>query len=181
MLLLITNRPLASAASVNASLGTIRAFAADRGIQISIVALPGSGGQGRAEALAEATPRGRLMRAECDQQSGPQPSIGSLLAPAFGARRFEFATPTDGNHTLSVSAPTVALPATATFQVAAAPCQSMRWKQALAHSSPAPRSKRQPGSRLAHPKMSLSTVSSGAWMAGSNAGDEQGQWLRAAT
>jgi hypothetical protein len=39
VLLLFTNRPLASAASVNASLGTIRSYAADNGIQVSIVAL----------------------------------------------------------------------------------------------------------------------------------------------
>src|SRR5205807_2179638 len=61
VLLLFLNRPLTSAASVNASLGTVRSFAVDSGIQVSIVALAGTGGQGPAERLAEATPSGRLQ------------------------------------------------------------------------------------------------------------------------
>src|SRR5207237_3789268 len=58
VLLLFVNRPLANAASVNASLGSVRSFAVENGIQVSIVALPGAGGQGPAEAFAEATPAG---------------------------------------------------------------------------------------------------------------------------
>ena len=42
VLLLFVNRPLGSAGSTNASLGTVRGYAFDNGIQVSIVALPGA-------------------------------------------------------------------------------------------------------------------------------------------
>jgi hypothetical protein len=118
VLLLFTNRPLASAASVNASLGTIRNFAVEHGLQISIVALPGAGGQGPAEALAEATPGGRVEYAlNATSKADITKRIGVLLAPAFGARRFEFAAPNEGSHTLTVGAPGVTLAATTNFGV----------------------------------------------------------------
>ena len=119
-LLLVTNRPLASAASVDASLGTIRSFASDNAIQVNIVALPGAGGQGPAEALAEATPGGRVEYV-LNATNRPDISrrVNRLLSPVFGAHRFEFQSPVEGTHTLSVGAPGVTLPATASFQVAA--------------------------------------------------------------
>jgi hypothetical protein len=129
VLLLFVNRPLASAASVNASLGTIRGYAIDNGIQVAIVALPGAGGQGPAEALAEATPGGRVeyvLNATNRQDISRRVSL--LLAPAFGAHRFELAAPGDGSHTLSVGprafpgGPGEAV-ATTTFQVVALPVQ----------------------------------------------------------
>jgi hypothetical protein len=43
--------------------------------------------------------------------------IGLLLAPVFGAHRFEFPAPGEGNHTLSVGGPGITLQATTTFQV----------------------------------------------------------------
>jgi hypothetical protein len=122
VLLLFVNRPLASAASSNVSLGTLRTYALDNGIQLSIVALPGTGGQGPAEALAEATPGGRVeyvLNATNRQDVGRR--VGSLLAPAFGAHRFEIAAPAEGSHTLSVRAPGAPLQATAAFQIVARP------------------------------------------------------------
>ena len=123
-LLIFTNRPLASAASVNASLGTIRSFASDNGIQVSIVALPGAGGQGPAEALAEATPGGRVEYVlNAINRQDISRRVNLLLSPVFGAHRFEFPSPGEGTHTLSVGGPGVTLQATATFQVAARPVQ----------------------------------------------------------
>jgi hypothetical protein len=120
VLLLFSNRPLASAASINASLGTIRGYAVDNGIQISIVALPGAGGQGPAEALAEATPGGRV---EYVLNATNRPDISRrvtlLLAPAFGARRFETPAPGEGSHTLTVSAPGTVVEASTAFQTIA--------------------------------------------------------------
>src|SRR5205807_162598 len=43
--------------------------------------------------------------------------IGMLLAPAFGARRFEIPAPDEGNHTLAISAPGATAQAIAPFQV----------------------------------------------------------------
>ena len=118
-LLLFTNRPLASAASVNASLGTIRNFASDNGVQVSIVALPGAGGQGPAEALAEATPGGRVEYVlNATNRADISRRVSLLLSRVFGAHRFEFPAPGEGSHTLSVGAPGVTLQATATFQIA---------------------------------------------------------------
>jgi hypothetical protein len=117
VLLLFSNRPLASAASINASLGTVRGYAVDNGIQISIVALPGAGSQGAAEALAEATPGGRVeyvLNATNRQDISRRVTL--LLAPVFGARRFEMRAPGEGNHTLSVSAPGSQVEASTTFQ-----------------------------------------------------------------
>jgi len=119
VLLLFTNRPLAAAASTNASLGAIRSFATDNGIQVSIVALPGAGGQGPAEALTEATPGGRVeyvLNATNRQDIARR--VGLLLAPALGAHHFQFTAPSEGTHTLSVGAPGVSLQATTSFQVA---------------------------------------------------------------
>jgi hypothetical protein len=124
VLLLFVNRPLASAASVNASLGTIRSYAVDNGIQVSIVALPGAGGQGPAEALAEATPAGRVeyvLNATNRQDISRRVSL--LLAPAFGAHAFEIAAPDEGSHTLGVSASGVPVEARTTFEVVARPVQ----------------------------------------------------------
>jgi hypothetical protein len=124
VLLLFVNRPLASAASVNASLGTIRGYAADSGIQVSIVALPGAGGQGPAEALAEATPGGRVEYVlNATNRQDISRRVGLLLAPAFGAHRFEMAAPGEGSHTLSVGARGVPLEATTAFQVVTQPVQ----------------------------------------------------------
>jgi hypothetical protein len=118
VLLLFINRPLAGAASVNASLGAIRSFAADNGIQVSVVALPGAGGQGPAEALTEATPGGRVEYVlNATNRQDITRRISLLLAPVFGAHHFQFLAPSEGNHTLSVSAPGVSLQATTTFAV----------------------------------------------------------------
>jgi hypothetical protein len=120
VLLLFVDRPLASAASVNASLGTVRAYAVDNGIQVGIVALPGAGGQGTAEALAEATPGGRVeyvLNATNRQDIGRR--ITLLLAPAFGARHFETAAPAEGSHTLSVGAAGSSVGTMTAFQVIA--------------------------------------------------------------
>ena len=124
VLLLFVNRPLASAATINASLGTIRSYAVDNGIQISIVALPGAGGQGPAEALAEATPGGRVEYAlNATNRQDISRRVSLLLAPAFGAHRFELPAPGEGSHTLSVGASGVPLEATTVFQVVARPVQ----------------------------------------------------------
>src|SRR5437868_10214530 len=116
VLLLFTNQPLANGASVNTSIGTVRNFAAENGIQLSIVALPGAGGQGPAEALAEATPGGRVEYVlNATNRNDITRRIGPLLAPAFGARRFEFAALSEGRHTLTVTAPGATLPASVAF------------------------------------------------------------------
>jgi hypothetical protein len=117
-LLLFTNRPLASAASVNASLGTIRSFAVENGIQISIVALAGAGGQGPAEALAEATPGGRVEYAlNATNKPDLVRRIAAVLAPAFGLRRVEFLAPNEGTHALAVGSVGAAMQASANFVV----------------------------------------------------------------
>jgi hypothetical protein len=123
VLLLFTNRPLAGAATAAATLGTIRTFAVDNGIQIGIVALPGAGGQGVAESLVEATPGGRVEYAlNATNLADISRRVGLVLGPAFGARRFEFPAPADeGSHVLSVGAPGVALQATQKFAVAGRP------------------------------------------------------------
>jgi hypothetical protein len=125
VLLLFTNRPLAGAATAAATLGTIRTFAVDNGIQIGIVALSGAGGQGVAESLVEATPGGGVEYVlNATDLADISQRIGLLLAPAFGARRFEFPAPTDeGTHVLSVGATGVALHATQKFAVAGRPVQ----------------------------------------------------------
>src|SRR5579859_918750 len=118
VLLLFVNRPLASAASVNASLGAVRTFAADNGIQVSIVALPGVGGQGPSEALAEATPGGRVeyvLNATNTDDIGRRISL--LLGSVYGARHFDLAPQIEGSHMLSIGAPGVTLQATAPFSV----------------------------------------------------------------
>ncbi|MBV8717831.1 MAG: hypothetical protein JOZ65_22430 [Chloroflexi bacterium] len=118
VLLLFINRPLAGAASINASLGAIRSFAADNAIQVSIVALPGAGGQGPAEGLAEATPGGRVEYVlNATNRQDISRRISLLLAPAFGAHHFQFPAPAEGTHSLSVDAPGVKLQSTTTFQV----------------------------------------------------------------
>ncbi|HLZ30962.1 MAG TPA: hypothetical protein VKV73_26895 [Chloroflexota bacterium] len=118
VLLLYTNRPLVNGTSVNFSLGTVRTFAVESGVQINIVALPGAGGQGPAEALAEATPGGRVEYVfNATNRTDISKRVGPLLAPAFGARRFELPSPNEGSHTLSVAAPGV-LPVAATFVTA---------------------------------------------------------------
>jgi hypothetical protein len=117
VLLLVINRPLAGAASINASLGALRAFAVDNGIQVSIVALPGAGGQGPAEALTEATPGGHVEYVlNATNRSDISRRVSLLLAPAFGAHHFQFPAPAEGSHTLSVGAPGVSLQGTTTFQ-----------------------------------------------------------------
>ena len=125
VLLIFTNRPLASAATAAATLGTIRNFAVDNGIQIGIVALSGAGGQGVAEGLVEATPGGRVEYVlNATNLADISQRVSLLLAPAFGARRFEFPAPPDeGTHVLSVGAPGVALQATQKFAVAGRPVQ----------------------------------------------------------
>jgi hypothetical protein len=124
VLLLFTNRPLASAASAAATLGTLRNLAVENNIQIGIVALSGAGGQGVAEALAEATPGGRVEYAlNATNTIDIARHLGLLLAPALGARRFELPAPTDGSHILSVGAPGVATQATASFTMAGRPAQ----------------------------------------------------------
>ena len=68
VLLVFTNRPLASAATAAATLGTLRNFAVDNGIQIGIVALPGAGRPGRGRKPGRGDPgRARRVRPECDQ------------------------------------------------------------------------------------------------------------------
>lgn len=125
VLLLFTNRPLASAATAAATLGTVRTFAVENGIQISVVALSGAGGQGVAESLVEATPGGRVEYVlNATNLTDISHRIDLLLAPALGARRFELPAPTDeGAHVLSVGAPGVALQATQRFAVTGRPVQ----------------------------------------------------------
>ena len=125
VLLLFTNRPLASAATAAATLGTIRTFAVENGIQIGIVALSGAGGQGVAESLVEATPGGRVEYVlNATNLTDISLRVGLLLAPALGARRFELPAPTgEGTHVLSVGAPGAALPATQKFAVTSRPVQ----------------------------------------------------------
>jgi hypothetical protein len=109
---------------VNASLSSIRGYALDNGIQISVVALPGAGAQGTAEALAEATPGGRVeyvLNATSRQDISRR--VNLLLAPAFGAHRFEMAAPVEGSHTLSVGTTGAPPQATTTFQVVTRPVQ----------------------------------------------------------
>jgi hypothetical protein len=125
VLLVFTNRPLAGAATAAATLGTIRNFAVDNGIQIGVVALSGAGGQGVAESLVDATPGGRV---EYVLNATNLPDINQrvalLLAPALGARRFALPAPADdGNHVLSVGAPGVTLQATQKFTAAGRPVQ----------------------------------------------------------
>jgi len=125
VLLLFTNRPLASAATAAATLGSLRTFAVDNAIQIGIVALPGAGGQGVAESLVEATPGGRVEYV-LNATSLPDVSrrVSLLLGPAFGARRFEFPAPTEaGNHLLSVGAAGVPLQTVQRFAVSWRPVQ----------------------------------------------------------
>ncbi|HEY2593141.1 MAG TPA: hypothetical protein VGK33_04505 [Chloroflexota bacterium] len=124
VLLLFVNHPLASAASVNASLGTIRTYAADNNIEVGIVALPGAGGEGPAEALAEATPGGRVEYVlDATNRQDISRRVSLLLAPAFGAHRFELPAPGEGSHTLTVAAPGAPLTATTAFQTVTRPVQ----------------------------------------------------------
>jgi hypothetical protein len=118
VLLLITNRPLAGAASVNGSLGALRAYAVDNGVQVGIVSLPGAGGEGPAEAVADATPGGAVEYVlNATNREDIARRIGLLLAPVLGARRFQFAAPGEGAHVLSLGASGVALQAATNFQV----------------------------------------------------------------
>jgi hypothetical protein len=124
VLLLFANRPLARAASINASLGTVRGYAVDNGIQISIVALPSSGGRGSAEALAEATPGGRVEYIlNATDRSDISRRVMLLLAPAFGARRFEAPAPAEGSHTLGVRALGSPVEASTAFETIPPPVQ----------------------------------------------------------
>ena len=84
MLLLFINRPLASAAlDRRRRWERCATFAVDNGIQISIVALPGAGGQGVAEALVEATPGGRV---EYVLNATNLTDISRRVRPAAGTR-----------------------------------------------------------------------------------------------
>jgi hypothetical protein len=122
VLLLITNTPLAGAASAAATLGTVRSYAVDNNIQVGIVALSGAGSQGVAEALAEATPGGSVEYAlDATNQSDLAHRLDLVLAPAFGASRFEIPVPADGPHTLTIGAPDAGLPASTSFVVAGRP------------------------------------------------------------
>ncbi len=125
VLLLFTNRPLASAATAAATLGSLRSFAADNGIQIDVVALPGAGGQGVAESLAEATPGGRVEYvSNATNLADLSRRVGLLLGSAFGARRFELPSPPEeGTHVLSIGAPGAPLLAVQRFAVSGRPVQ----------------------------------------------------------
>ena len=119
VLLLITNHPLASAATAAASLGTTRTQAVDNGVQIGVIALSGAGGQGVAEALAEPTPNGRVEYAlNATNRADLSRRVSSLLAPAFGARRFDIGAQTEGSHTLTISQPGTNAQVSAPFSVA---------------------------------------------------------------
>ena len=122
VLLLFANRPLAGAGSTDASLGTLRGYAIDNAIQVSIVALPGAGGQAAAEALADATPGGGVEYVlNATNREDISRRVSLLLAPAFGAQRFEMPAPGEGSHTLSVGARGARLEATTAFQTVARP------------------------------------------------------------
>ncbi|HEV7662862.1 MAG TPA: hypothetical protein VGQ62_04950, partial [Chloroflexota bacterium] len=124
VVLLFTNRPLASAASAAATLGTLRSFASDNGVQLSVVALAGAGGQGVAEALAEATPNGRVEYAlNATNRTDVARRIDLLLAPVFGAHHFELPSLPAGNHTLSLGRPGSPALATASFVTSSRPVQ----------------------------------------------------------
>jgi hypothetical protein len=106
VLVLITNRPAASAATAATNLAALRSAAVDEHLQISVLALPGAGGQGLAEALAEATPGGGVEYVlNATNQADLTQRVATLLAPALAARRFEFPAPSEGPHTLSVTGP----------------------------------------------------------------------------
>jgi hypothetical protein len=120
VLLLITNRPAASAATAATNLAALRAAAVDQHIQIGVLALPGAGGQGLAEALAEATPGGGVEYAlNATNQADLTQRVSSLLAPALAARRFELSAPGEGAHTLSLTATGLPARTQATFTVTA--------------------------------------------------------------
>jgi len=125
VLLLLTNRPLASAATAAATLGSLRAFAVENGVQIAVVALSGAGGQGVAESLVEATPGGGVEYVlNATNLADISHRIGLLLAPALGARHFEVPAPADeGTHVLSVGAPGGAFQVTQRFAVTGRPIQ----------------------------------------------------------
>ena len=86
VLLLITNRTPASAATPASNMAVLRAMAIDDHLQISVLALPQAGGQGVAEALAEATPGGGVEYVlNATNQADLTQRVSSLLAPT-GAR-----------------------------------------------------------------------------------------------
>jgi hypothetical protein len=120
VLLLITNRPASSAATAATNLAALRAAAIDQHLQIGVLALPGAGGQGVAEALAEATPGGGVEYAlNATNQADLAQRVSTLLAPALAARRFELVAPSEGSHTLSMTAPGLPSVTQATFTVTA--------------------------------------------------------------
>jgi hypothetical protein len=124
VLLLITNTPLAGAASAAATLGTVRASAIDNAVELGIVALSGAGGQGVAEALAEATAGGRVEYAlDATNRTDLTRRLELVVAPAFGARRFELPAPADGVHTLTISPPGGGLAASSSFSVSTPPAR----------------------------------------------------------
>jgi hypothetical protein len=119
VLLLVTNRAPASAATPATNMALLRAMAIDDHLQISVLVLPQAGGQGVAEALAEATPGGGVEYVlNATNQADLTLRVSSLLAPAVGARGFSLPVLSEGSHTLSLTAPGLATRTQATFTVA---------------------------------------------------------------
>jgi len=120
VLILITNRSLVSAATAATNMAMLRSLAIEQGIQIGVLALPGSGGQGLAEALAEATPGGGVEYAlNATNQRDLSLRVSALLAPALGARRFELVAPAEGQHTLVVAVAGLPVRAQTSFTITA--------------------------------------------------------------
>jgi len=97
VLLLVTNRTPASAATPATNMAVIRGMAIDDHVQISLLVLPQAGGQGVAEALAEATPGGGVEYVlNATNQADITQRVSSLLAPAMGARDSRYQRPLSG-------------------------------------------------------------------------------------
>lgn len=124
VLLLVTNRALATAATPATSMAVLRGAAIDDHVQISMLVLPQVSSQQVAEALAEATPGGGVEYVlNATNQTDLTQRVSALLAPAIGARGFALPDLGEGPHTLSLTAAGSAARAQATFTVTPRPVE----------------------------------------------------------
>jgi hypothetical protein len=122
VLLLVTNRTPASVATPATNMAVLRGMAIDDHLQVSMLVLPQAGGQGVAEALAEATPGGGVEYVlNATNQTDLTQRVISLLSPAMGAHRFSLPVLREGSHTLHLTMAGLASRAQATFSVTARP------------------------------------------------------------